>query len=149
MPSLSHFLENTKPKHDELVMEPPVQRSFSSTTIPQSPRSISSVSASPAASLFSTRTHSRFPSSVSSLASSPGMMGSTEAFGTMKTQLEEVKEEPQEPDYSLVEEDHYFRKWKHCITPRSTDCLTCILFSQPILTISMPSTTSKPRCLCP
>ncbi|KAL1959218.1 hypothetical protein VTO42DRAFT_2723 [Malbranchea cinnamomea] len=109
MPRISNLFDIPRRESLESNMEPPNHCHYSSTAIPQSPRSVSSsVSASPAASLFSSRAHSRFPSSVSSLGSSPGVTGSTEAFGTMKTQLAEVKEEPVESEGTLVEEDNYF-----------------------------------------
>ncbi|KAK2781891.1 hypothetical protein FQN52_001291 [Onygenales sp. PD_12] len=83
--------------------------SHSANPAPQSPQSVASSNpGSPAISLFSTRTHNRFPSSTSSLASSPGPGSFTEGYGTMKTQLTDVKEEPLERETSLVGGSPYF-----------------------------------------
>lgn len=96
------------------------QLSHPPSPVPQSPQSVvSSNSPSPVPSLFSTKTHNRFPSSGSSLASSPGVGASSEPFGTMKTPLTDVKEEPVEHDTIRVKGCHYFRMFlfNHLSTP--------------------------------
>ncbi|MCJ1344238.1 hypothetical protein MMC31_002441 [Peltigera leucophlebia] len=54
------------------------------------------VSSAPTTPTISVRVHSRFPSSSSSLASSPTMRESIDGFGSQKTPLSDVKEEPLE-----------------------------------------------------
>ncbi|KAM5469617.1 hypothetical protein MauCBS54593_004171 [Microsporum audouinii] len=105
---LSHLFEANRREGEEDTATPSSQPSYLARPPPESPGSmISSNPGSPVTSLFSTRTHTRFPSSVSSLASSP-VIGSTEAFGSTKTQLTEVKEEPSEREINYVEGDGYF-----------------------------------------
>jgi hypothetical protein len=107
---MSYFFESSGRGSAETNMESP-RISYPPSPTPQSPHSvISSNPESPAVSLFSSRTHTRFSSSVSSLASSPGVGGSTEAFGTMKTPLTEVREESPEREASLFGADNYFGK---------------------------------------
>ncbi|KAK2749644.1 hypothetical protein FQN57_005866 [Myotisia sp. PD_48] len=106
---ISHLFEASRCESSKSNMSS-LQPACLIRSIPPSPESsqASSNPASPVNSLFS-KSHNRFPSSVSSLASSPGMCGSTEAFGTAKTQLTEVKEEETyEREASLVEGDGYF-----------------------------------------
>src|SRR5215471_10253709 len=115
---LSQLFEANRRESADTTMESPYI-SYPSSPAQQSP--YSSMPASPVVSLFS-RTHTRFPSSVSSVASSPGMGGSTEGFGTMKTHLTEVKEEPLERETSLEDEDGFFCKCSVVFLDDDMDC---------------------------
>lgn len=63
------------------------------------------LSSAPTTPTVSLRLHSRFPSSASSLASSPTMRESIDGFGSQKTPLSDVKEEPleREESFQMVE----------------------------------------------
>lgn len=63
------------------------------------------LSSAPTTPTVSVRGHSRFSSSASSLASSPTMRESIDGFGSQKTPLSDVKEEPleREESFEMVE----------------------------------------------
>lgn len=63
------------------------------------------LSSAPTTPTVSLRLHSRFPSSASSIASSPTMRESIDGFGSQKTPLSDVKEEPleREESFQMVE----------------------------------------------